>query len=263
MKFALEYFLSKVVILFAITLCFAPFAHAEPSQVSGSSQAVESLSEESARLLHEYRQVLRQENRLLIYNNQVDRMIAAQEEEMASFKQQLREIEITNSEILPLILKMLERLEQYVSLDLPFLAEKRRARLSTLRELIDRPDLNVAEKYRHVIEAYQIELAYGRTIEATTGTMTGPMTRASIDQGGNSRMVHLLRIGRVALYSLSFDGKEAAYWDSRKREWQELSGEHRQGIAYGLRIARKETPPNLLKLPMMSPEPGMSPENSK
>jgi len=239
MKFDLKSFLSKVVMLFGILLFFTPFSHAE------SSQAANSLSEGSARRLHEYRQVLRQEKRLLIYNKQVDRMIATQEEEMASFKQQLREIEITNSEILPLILKMLDRLEQYVSLDLPFLAKQRRARLSTLRELIDRPDLSVSAKYRHVIEAYQLELAYGRTIEATTG---------SIAQEGDTRMVHLLRIGRVALYSLSFDGKEAAYWDSRKREWQGLSDDHRQGIEYGLRIARKETPPNLLKLPITAPE---------
>lgn len=239
MKFDPKCLLLKAVMVIGALLFFAPLVHAGPSQ------GTDSLSEESARRLHEYRQVLRQERRLLVYNNQVDRMIAAQEEEMASFKQQLREIEITNSEILPLILKMFERLEQYVSLDLPFLAEKRRARLSALRELIDRPDLSVAAKYRHVVEAYQLELAYGRTIEATT---------ASIDQSGNKRMVHLLRIGRVALYYLSFDGKEAAYWDRRKRDWQRLSGDHRQGIEYGLRIARKEAPPNLLKLPITVPE---------
>jgi len=203
------------------------------------------LSEEGARRLHEYRQVLRHEKRLHSYNDQVERMIAAQEKERASFEGQSRDIETLKSEIFPLILNMLKRLEDFVAQDLPFLIEERQARLRTLRDLMDRPDLSVAEKYRHVIKAYRSELEYGRTIEARNGTL---------GQGKDRHMVDILRLGRLALYALSFDGLEAAYWDPDTRRWRVLSKEHLRNIKHALRVARKEARPGLLTLPIPAPK---------
>ena len=52
------------------------------------------------------------------------------------------------------------------------------------------PDVNDAEKFRKVTEAYQIENDYGRTIEAYRGT---------VDINGNQQEVDFLRIGRISL----------------------------------------------------------------
>ena len=54
--------------------------------------------------------------------------------------------------------------------------------------LMDRANVSVAEKYRRLLEAYQIELEYGRTIEAYEGSFAS-------DNG--ERSVTFLRVGRA------------------------------------------------------------------
>ncbi|MFQ5543102.1 MAG: DUF3450 domain-containing protein [Nitrospiria bacterium] len=212
---------------------------------AASQKKINQASEETERLLVEYRDILRREESLRLYNDQLEKMTSSQKKEIASFEGQLREIEVTQREILPLILRMIERLEQFVGLDLPFLMEDRQAQIASLREMVNRPDLTIAEKYRKVVEAYQLEMEYGRTIEAGTGVL---------NQKGKSRTVQLLRLGRIGLMYLTPDGKEAGYWDTKKGKWEQLPDDYRPSIRQGLRIARKETAPDLLKVPIMAAE---------
>ena len=71
-------------------------------------------------------------------------------------------------------------------------------RVANLKRLMDDADTPLSEKYRRVMEAYQVEVQYGHTIEAYQGELRDP---------GSSRMVEFLRLGRVGLYYLSLDGK--------------------------------------------------------
>jgi len=206
-----------------------------------TQKRVNQLSEDTSRLIQEYKEVLSREENLRLYNDQLGRMIDSQEDEIASFDRQLHEIEVTRREIIPLMMRMISRLEQFISLDRPFLIPERVARVAALRKLIDQPDIMLSEKYRRVMEAYQLEVAYGRTIEARTGLL---------DWKGKSRTVHFLRVGRVSLLYLSLDGKEAGYWDVREKNWKKLPEDYIRSIEHGLRVARKESPPDLLKLPI-------------
>jgi hypothetical protein len=139
---------------------------------------------------------------------------------------------------------MIEALENFVQLDLPFLPDERSRRIADLRELMIRADVTDSERYRRIAEAYQIENEYGRTIEAYQG---------ELDLDGQKRQVDFLRVGRIAFLYQTLDGAKTGVWDHRSQAWTEASAS-RGDVRKGLRIARKQTAPDLLKLPVPSPE---------
>ena len=103
---------------------------------------------------------------------------------------------------------------------------------------MDRADVTNAEKYRRIVEAYQIENDYGRTIEAYRGTLD------------NGKTVDFLRVGRIALVYQTLDGEETGVWDQGAQDWVELDDSYRTSIKQGLKIARKQSAPDLIELPL-------------
>ncbi|QBQ53622.1 DUF3450 domain-containing protein [Nitrosococcus wardiae] len=221
-------------------------AQAKTEQAAAKSQEkIDALSEETAELLAEYRQVTAQLDSLRTYNRQLGKLIRSQKEEFTSLQQQLSEIEVTQREIVPLMLRMVSSLEQFVALDIPFLPHERQTRIQQLKALMDRADVGLSEKYRRVLEAFQVEVEYGRTIEAYRGTL---------EMDGKSRTVDFLRIGRTALFFHTLDGKTCGRWDAHEQRWSVLPDGYRSAVTQGLRIARKQAPPDLLLLPIRAPE---------
>jgi hypothetical protein len=212
---------------------------------AASQKKIDSLAENTRQMLEEYKLDLRQTESLHVYNNHLERLIQSQKNELASIDRQLEELEFTDKGIVPLMVRMVDTLETFVELDVPFLLEERRERVKTLKDNMDRADISTAEKYRRIMEAYQVEVEYGRTIEAYSDML---------ETGGESRSVNYLRIGRVAYIYQTLDGAESGIWDSAARQWQDLPDEYRSSINKGLRIARKQLAPDLLKLPIRAPE---------
>jgi hypothetical protein len=212
-------------------------------EAAASQQRIDALAEETAQLLGEYRAALAEAESLQVYVAQLERLIDNQDEELASLDRQLQSIETTRRRIVPLMLRMVDVLEGFVALDLPFLPEERGMRIASLKELMDRADVSLAEKFRRVLEAYQVEMDYGRTLEAYRGTLA------------DRRTVEFLRVGRVALFYRTLDGSEVGQWDSANSGWMRLPPEYAAPIQQGLRIARKESPPELIRLPVRAPEP--------
>ena len=212
-----------------------------------SQKTINKLSDKTQKMLEQYRSANHQTETLITYNKHLKDLLNSQETEKTSLEQQLKDIENTQREIVPLILRMLDSLEQFISLDLPFLPEERKQRLTKLKAMMIRADVTHAEKFRRIVEAYQIENDYGNTIEAY---------RADLTIKGVSSSVDFLRLGRVALYYQRLDGSETGYWDKEQKQWQTLSTNYRNDIRNGLRIARKETAPDLLTLPIPAAEAG-------
>ena len=210
-----------------------------------SQQKIDALSGQTQKMLDKYRSASHQAETLKIYNKHLEDLLKSQTEEKESLTRQLKQIEITQREIVPLILRMLDSLDKFIALDLPFLPEERQRRLQQLKELVVRADVTNAEKFRRIMEAYQIENEYGNTIEAY---------RADINLNGGGSTVDFLRLGRVALYYQRLDGSETGNWDIDEKVWKALSSDYRNAIREGLRIARKETAPDLLTLPIPAPE---------
>lgn len=212
-----------------------------------SQNKIDGLSDKTRKMLDQYRVASHQTETLLTYNKHLQDLLASQEKDKTSLKQQLKDIEITQREIVPLILRMLDSLEKFIALDLPFLLEERKQRLTKLKDMVVRADVTNAEKFRRILEAYQIENDYGNTIEAYTADLTLKGVTSSVDY---------LRLGRVAMYFQRFDGSETGYWNKENNQWQILSTDYHNPIRNGLRIARKEIAPDLLALPIPVAEAG-------
>lgn len=207
---------------------------------------INALDDETRAMLNEYRQTMSQITDLDAYNEQLERLVATQRVELADFERQFQEIEVTKRRILPLIVRMIEVLADFVAIDIPFLENERSLRIAELRKLMERPEVPTSEKYRRTTEAYQIELEYGHTIEAYEGEMQG--------DGAEARTVNFLRYGRLGLYYMTLDGLEIGYWDNSADRWVELGDEYRQSLDRAIRIARKQLPPDLTRLPVPAPE---------
>jgi len=124
-----------------------------------------SSSDETREMLLQYRQYLRETQSLHEYGEQLAAQVRSQTEEIEFVKQQLVEIETTAREVLPLMQKMLDTLERFVKLDLPFQLEERRRRVASLRESMDRADVTISEKYRRIVEA---DVVFSDTAEFAT-----------------------------------------------------------------------------------------------
>ena len=190
-----------------------------------------------------YAQFLAEAESLEKFNEQLAEQVRSQQAEIASIQQQLVDIETTNREVQPLMQKMVETLEQFVALDVPFFLEERTTRVQNLKDLMARADVAISEKYRRLLEAYQIELEYGRVLEAYEGTFT---------RDGQQMTVEFVHLGRIALLYRTLDGGETGYWDAAQRTWVVDAG-YARDIEEAIRIARQEGPPDLLMVPVPAP----------
>lgn len=218
-------------------------------QINGEarrSQArIDALTDETRQLLGEYKTVLKEIEGLRVYNRQLEKRISNQETELVQLSEAIDKVTVIERQITPLMLRMIDGLEQFVSLDLPFLEDERAARIETLRETMDRADVAVSEKFSQVLRAYQIENEYGRTMEAYGAT---------IELGGTERKVDVLKVGRVALVYQSPDGEETGMYNKTSGQWEPLDDSYRNAVRNGIRMARKQLSQEMLALPVHAPE---------
>ena len=213
----------------------------------GSQAVVSDLSDETQDLLGQYRLVLQQIDRLIAYNDYVERLIVDQEAQIKDIREQLDQFALIERGIVPLMLDSIDTLDKFIDLDVPFLLEERKARVARLRTIMNLSDVTVSEKYRQIMDAYQIETTYGRDIEAYTGLL---------EIGGVSRQVGFLRIGRTSLTYQTPDQEETGFWNKQDKQWEKLPNKYQNYVTQGLRVARKQVTPNLLELPIEAPGEG-------
>jgi len=215
-------------------------------EAARKSQArVDKVVDETRELVRQYRAVTKETDGLNVYNTLLERQVENQAREIADLQNSIEQVSVIERQVVPLMAQMVESLHQFVELDLPFLLKERRKRVAFLENLLERSDVTVAEKVRRVLEAYQIENDYGRTIETY---------KDSLELDGASRELDFLRVGRVALLYQSVDAGLYGMWDREAKAWVPLPGTYRNQIREGIRIARKQVAPNLLLLPVAAPE---------
>lgn len=204
---------------------------------AASQQRVNATDDQSKQLLERYRAALWQSQQLTVYAQQLQQLVASQDLERQSLERQIAEIDRTERDLLPLMLRMVDSLEKFTQFDLPFLKDERSERISNLRRLMADPDKGVAEKYQRILEAYQIEADYGRSLGAERSEVEG-------------KVVDVLRVGRTALYYLAMDGKQTGYWNAQAAVWEPLDRSYAVSVRKGIRIARETQAADYLMLPV-------------
>jgi hypothetical protein len=206
-----------------------------------SQEIIEIIDTESSKLLDEYRRALQKIENTKIYNDQLVKLLKNQDDEKISLANQISGIKETNEGVVPFMLEMLTTLELMVKNDTPFLPEEREKRVLALKEMMNRADVSTSEKFRRILEAYQVENEYGRTLEAYRGKLL---------DNGQEKTVDFLRVGRLALLYQTLNQKTQAVWDKKSKQWVKLDDDYRRSITKGLKVARKQTTPELLVLPV-------------
>lgn len=206
-----------------------------------TQEEINELDETTRVLLAEYQTTSKEYESLKLYNDQVQKIVNSQIEEIENILFQIDELDETNQRIVPLMIEMINALEDFINLDLPFLLNERKTRVDNLRNTMDRGDISTSEKFRLISEAYKTELEYGRTIEAY---------RDTINVDGVPTSADFLRIGRIALTYLTIDGSKGGYYDLKEKKFLDSSGSIKRATEDGLKIASKQAPPALIQIPI-------------
>ncbi len=209
-----------------------------------SQERINNIVEGTRSLEDQYRSVNKEIDGLKVYNRLMRAQVEGQLATLEDIGLSMDQVDIINRQIFPLMERMIDGLSQSISLDIPFLLDERTQRVNDLEEIMERSDVSVAEKFRKVMEAYQIENEFGWTGDFYTQSLT-------ID--GVTRSFNILRIGRVGLYFQSDDASVTGRWDNASREWI-IDNSSRNEIRKGLRMARQLIAPELISIPVPAAE---------
>ena len=249
------FFASLTAVFFTFGLVPTSSAQSIDTALENSRQAADGTAESQGRidnldtrtqeLLGDYRANLKQLEQLDRYNQSQQRQVEAQRGEIESLTNDIDNIASLQRAVQPLMDDMLSALEGLVAADVPFLRNERQSRVDRLRDLIEDPSQSPAQRYRLIVEAYQIEAEYGRTIEAY---------RADIETSGMTyEDVSILRIGRLELIFVTDDDQVLKRYDRTTRSWVDLDMSYLGDVKQGIRIAREQIPPDLMFIPVESP----------
>ncbi len=243
--------MTKSALAFLLPFCFTHLACAQ-SQVSNalmddlasgeaSQKKVAQVADAAVIARQELQAAERQLKDLTSYNQYMQGMVADQERELTTLQNQLNEVELTRQGLVPLLLKMQSDLETWVASDLPLRSTDRAARLQTLKETLARADVSEAEKFRVLLQAYQVEAEYGSRLDVWQQHLT---------LEGTERLVDVVALGRIALLAMTTDGSGAWRWSAEVKAWQPLDAAWHDAIGQAIALAKEKQTPSLLTLPL-------------
>jgi len=208
-----------------------------------SQERINNIVEGTRSLEDQYRAINKEIDGLKVYNRLMTAQTSGQTAVLEDIALSMDQVDVINRQIFPMMERMIDGLDQSVKLDVPFLMEERTDRVDGLRSIMERSDVSVAEKFRKVMEAYQIENDYGTSSEWYTQSLT-------LDDA--TRSYNILRIGRIGLYFQSDDAKITGRWDNTDRTWV-MDDSSRSDIRTGLRMAKQLIAPELIVIPVAAP----------
>jgi len=209
-----------------------------------SQQRIDQLDDQTATLLNDYRANVKQLDAARRYNASLNRNIEAQNNEIVRLREDIENVEGLQRAMQPLMEDMVARFGELVNADLPFMVGERAERAGRLATILDNPSMSAAQRYRLIVEAYQIENEYGRTIGYYVGT---------VGDGEDALTGEFLRVGRIALMFKTPDDSELKIYDASVGDFVELNRSYLQDVKFGLRMAKEQTAPDIFFVPVKPP----------
>jgi hypothetical protein len=210
-----------------------------------SQERINQVVEGTRSLGDDYRAINKEIDGLKVYNRLMTAQTNGQQATLDDIALSMEQVDVINRQIFPLMERMIDGIEQSVALDIPFLMDERSKRIDDLHGILERSDVSVAEKFRKVMEAYQIEMDYGTSSE---------WYRESLNVDGAVREYNMFRVGRIGLYFQSDDTNITGWYNPDARAYELLGNDHRAEIRKGIRIARQLIAPELILIPMPGPD---------
>ncbi|MHA2937181.1 DUF3450 domain-containing protein [Vibrio sp. RC27] len=211
-------------------------ANAQKSQTTISNS-----SDRSFELQNDIKALSSEVNNLEVYKQHLETLIENQNQELLNLEVQRNEIIETRQSIVPLMYNMLDGLEAYIAQDMPIRKDAREQRVATLKSLMSEANISDSEKYRRILEAYQIELDYVNKMGIYT---------SAINIDGETREIEQLYLGHISLIARSLDQQQYWYWNNDSNSWQGLDVSLNMDLEKAFMVANKEVTPTLLMLPL-------------
>ena len=212
-----------------------------------SQTKIDSMDDDTSLIVNEYKTVSKQIEGLRVYNAQMKKQIERQEERLKEIDRTMKEAQIMQRQIPPFTRRLLAGVEKSIELDMPFHLAERKERIAFAKAAIDNPTVSPAEGLRQVLEAFNVEMEYGRKLDSYKDTI-------KID--GQDREVNILRVGRVAMVAQTSNQSETLAYDIESGSWVKLDGSYKNPATKGIRIANKLATVDMLELPIQNAEDG-------
>ena len=212
---------------------------------AASQKRIDDLSEQAEKATASAQAELKSAETLKAFNAKLRRTAVAQREAMAKLANSIEGASLIERQIVPLMGRMIEGLDQFIQVDLPFKLDERKARIERIKSYLTNANITAAERFRQVLAAYSAETAYGESIDVYTDELSLP--------SGNLT-VNILQVGRTGLYYQTLDSSVSGYWDKASKAWVELDASHNEGITHAIRVAQGKESKDLMRLPIAAPE---------
>ena len=212
---------------------------------AASQQRIDDIADATDKIVSQYHQQRKSVESLKLYNDRLRRTVTAQKIAMVKLEKSIEDASLIERQIVPLMLRMIEGLDRFITADIPFKKAEREDRITRIRSYLTNANVSAAERFRQVLGAYKTENAYGKTIAVYTDTL-------KLDTGDIT--VNVLQVGRAGLYYQTLDGTSSGYWDKNELNWKDLDSEYDEGINMAIRITQGKETKNLMTLPIIAPE---------
>ena len=245
-----------VILSFTLGTAFLQAAEVEDLLEAGSVKVeagakaqlkIDRIADQTDGLLQEFKQVNKQIESLRVYNAQLERQVASQKQMMSELETSIANATVIERGVSPLMLNMIDGLEDYINLDLPFKQEQRLRAVSDLSVNVDSARFSAAEKFRQILEVYDIESEYSQSIETYRDMI-------DINANGSEIEVDVLRVGRVVLAYQTKDKAQTGAWNKESESWETLGTEYRRPIDEAIQIAQKIKAQDVIEMPITTPE---------
>jgi septal ring factor EnvC (AmiA/AmiB activator) len=116
----------------AMLLVFVTGAGAQSDSLSKALDTAQRTQQASVNSQQDVDKLDDQAQQLNVYAQQLNELLAQQTAQLTSLRQQLADLDRAGQDLMPLMLRMTDSLDKFVSLDLPFLRAERSQRITNI-----------------------------------------------------------------------------------------------------------------------------------